>query len=469
MKKTIFLVILLGALLRVVLLNQSFWLDESIGALVVKSQSFIQILTEFVKHDNHPPLYYLTLKLWSDIFGYSEVALRSLSVLFGLGTIYLVFKIGETFSKKTGLLAALFIATSQFHIYYSQEARMYSMAAFLAALAFYLFLKEKWPYFALVITLLIFTDYVPVFLLPVFVLIGIADEKPAKWWKRLFLCHLPLLILGLIWAPILLVQMQGGRWLLETLPAWSRLAGGATPKQVALVWMKFVFGRISLYNKALYYTLTGLFSIPFLITFLRSWQDRKKTYLLWLYLAVPLFIGFITSFIFPNLIYFRFLYILPAFYLLAAYGIGKFRGKSLFLLIALILSGNALSFLIYIKEPYLHREAWRESVKFVESRIKNDEIVAFNFTEPFAPYQWYSNNKVPALGLTDSIAANFEPTRTKMAKVLVGVNGIYYFEYLWELHDPTRIVASTLNSNGFIEVAAFDFPGVGAVRYLRRL
>ena len=468
MKKYILLILIVGLALRLVVINQSLWLDESIGALVVKNQTLWQILSEFPKHDNHPPLYYLTLKLWSSLFGYSEVALRSLSIVFGIGTIYMVYKIGNIFSKRLGALAAILIATSPFHIYYSQEARMYSMAAFLAALAFYLFLKENWKAFSLTIVALVFTDYMPVFLLPVFWLIGFISKKGKIWWKKMAISFLPLLILGILWIPTFLIQSQGGRWLLETLPAWAKVAGGATPKQLGLVWAKFVFGRISITDKTLYYSLIGIFSIPYALAFIAAWRKRREVIPVRLYLIVPIFLGFFTSLFFPAFIYFRFLYVLPAFFLLAAWGIEKHKGKNKLLLLGIIILGNIFSWLIYITDPYQKREQWREAVHFVESRVASDEMVVFNFTEQFAPYQWYSNQSMNAEGLTDSIAANPIPTRKKVTDKTLNSKGVYYFEYLWELHDPGRIVATSLGEEGFIEASSFDFPGVGIIRYLKR-
>lgn len=169
MKKYILpLILLLGLLLRFIAINQSLWLDEAIGALVVKHQTFIQILTEFPKHDNHPPLYYLALKAWTDLFGYSEIALRSLSVAFGVGMIFFIYKIGKIISPKLGTLAAILLATSPFAIYYSQEARMYPMAAFLAAAAFYLFLKKKWYLFSFLLPPWYLRTICPFFLFPRF-------------------------------------------------------------------------------------------------------------------------------------------------------------------------------------------------------------------------------------------------------------------------------------------------------------
>src|SRR3990167_991541 len=158
MNKYILLIVVLALILRVVVINQSLWLDEAIGALVVKNQGFWQILTEFPKHDNHPPLYYLVLKAWSEIFGYTEVALRSLSVLFGVTSVYFVFKISKLFgAKQLPYLAALLLATSPLHIYYSKEARMYAMAALLASAAVFFFLRKNWIAFSILLTALVFT------------------------------------------------------------------------------------------------------------------------------------------------------------------------------------------------------------------------------------------------------------------------------------------------------------------------
>lgn len=107
--------------MRLVVVNQSLWLDEAIGALAVRDFSYFGILNDFLRSDNHPPLYYIVLKMWSGIFGYSELSLRIPSILFGLGTIYFSYLIAGEISKNVVLkiralsislpeLAALFIA-----------------------------------------------------------------------------------------------------------------------------------------------------------------------------------------------------------------------------------------------------------------------------------------------------------------------------------------------------------------------
>ena len=75
------LYLFIGAfIMRLIGLDQSLWLDEATTAVAVQTHSFWNIVTQFSPSDFHPPLYYLVMKIWTGIFGYSEVALRMSSV-----------------------------------------------------------------------------------------------------------------------------------------------------------------------------------------------------------------------------------------------------------------------------------------------------------------------------------------------------------------------------------------------------
>ena len=178
----IFFILILGLVLRLISLNQSFWLDEATSGLVVRNFSLTEIVTKFSPGDFHPPLYYLILKVWSSFFGTSEIALRFPSIIFGLLTIYLVYLIGkELFNKKAGIIAGILLATSGLHIYYSQEARMYSLTALLVSYLVYLFLKKKWFLFSIILLLTGMTDYPALLVIPVFWLVG------RRFWRKLVL------------------------------------------------------------------------------------------------------------------------------------------------------------------------------------------------------------------------------------------------------------------------------------------
>lgn len=490
--KIILLILLLALVMRLVAINQSLWLDEAIGAEVVKEQSFKEILTKFPKSDNHPPFYYLTLKAWTNLFGYSELSLRFPSIIFGVGTVWYLYligwKIAKKINRKRGItdwrfpeVTALLLATSPFHIYYSQEARMYVMAGFFASLAVYSYIvlveelgntRDKplyWLLFSLSITALIFTDYVPVFLFPIFWIYACYKKVDKGWWSKFLLSHLLLIILGFAWMPLFLHQIERGRWLLGTLPAWHQVAGGATFKQAALVWMKFVLGRISFKDKVFYYSLVILSSIPFIVAGRKAWFHKKNIEIFWMWLIIPLIFGFLASFFFPAFIYFRFTYVIPAFYLIVSWGAGQFKNFVKKVLILSILFVNVVGWMIYTSEPYQQREQWRQAVDFVENKAEKNDVVIFEFSKPFAPYKWYSKGEVEAVGGTDSISANKDKTLQKTKKAVENKKGIYYFEYLRDLSDPDRFVEKAIDESGFKVENIYDFfPGIGQITYFKK-
>jgi len=461
--KALLLILGVGLLMRVVGLNQSLWHDEAIGALEVKNSGFVEIATDFAKVDNHPPFYYLTLKAWSNVFGYSEIALRSLSIVFGLGTIWVVYYIiKKTFGSK-GKIAALLLATSGLHIYYSQEARMYAMSAFLASLATYYFLKLKtsnikpWVLFSLSLLLLLFTDYVNVFLLPVFWVWASVAKKSIDWWKKFILTHIPSIMVGALWLPIFVAQIKRGSLLLQNLPQWTSVAGGASFKHVALVWIKFIMGRISFFDKLTYYSLVALFSVPFLFLLLKSIKTWKKHSFYWYWLILPLGVGFLASFYFPALIYFRFLYVLPAFYILIELGLYTLGSKTRNLLIVVLVFINLFGWIVFLADKGQQREQWRQAVEYMEKKAeKTQDAVIFAFIQPPAGYRWYSGGKVEVFGVTDRKLVN---------DLVADKRGVYYFDYLADLTDPNREIMAEIEILGFSRQDSFAFSGVGEVTY----
>ena len=82
--KYVFLIFGIALLLRCIGITQSVWLDESTTAKVVRMFDYTGIVKYFSPYDFHPPLYYLFMKLWTQVAGYSELALRLPSVIFSL-------------------------------------------------------------------------------------------------------------------------------------------------------------------------------------------------------------------------------------------------------------------------------------------------------------------------------------------------------------------------------------------------
>src|SRR3989338_11075563 len=172
----IIIVLLLATALRIIGLDQSLWLDEAININNAAMLSFKSLFFNYSLGDFHPPLYHLVIKAWISVFGISEPAVRTPSILFAIGTIYLTYLIGrKLYDQKTGIIAALLLATAPLHIYYSQEARMYMMAAFFTTLSIYFFLKllekdniKNWTGFILSTTLILYSDYLPYLMIPAY-------------------------------------------------------------------------------------------------------------------------------------------------------------------------------------------------------------------------------------------------------------------------------------------------------------
>jgi uncharacterized membrane protein len=91
--------------------------------------------------DVHPPLYFVCLRLWMDVFGDGDSAARALSALAGVIGVLLIFDVGRWLqAPMAGIWAALLMAVAQPAIAMSQQARPYGMAVafFLLAVDAYL-------------------------------------------------------------------------------------------------------------------------------------------------------------------------------------------------------------------------------------------------------------------------------------------------------------------------------------------
>lgn len=93
---------------------------------------FLTMLSWHWHDEPHPQGYYILLFFWTKLFGTSLASIRLPSVLFGVGSVALVYMLASmACNRRIGLVAAALLALNGHHIYWSQAARMYSMACFL--------------------------------------------------------------------------------------------------------------------------------------------------------------------------------------------------------------------------------------------------------------------------------------------------------------------------------------------------
>lgn len=132
-------VVVVGVVLR--LYNRSnLWLDEALSVNI--AQLPVGDLLDALRHDGHPPLYYLLLHYWMEVFGDGDVAVRLLSAVFGIACMPLAWIAGRRLAGRTGARWALVVvALSPYAVRYSTETRMYSLVMLLV-LAGYLLVTD---------------------------------------------------------------------------------------------------------------------------------------------------------------------------------------------------------------------------------------------------------------------------------------------------------------------------------------
>ena len=229
------LVAAIGAFLTLTLTRlttASIWFDEAYSAYLTHYN--LTDLTHYTAIDVHPPLYYYLLKGWTNLFGNSVAAYRSLSVVLGIIALVLIyFLIKKLFSRKAASLATFLVAISPMFVRYGTETRMYMLVitiAVAATLVFYKLLhsaKKRWAIlYGVLICLGMWTHYFTAVIWLShwayrYIYLhrhGLHGRQLAKTYfdQNWLLAHGLAIVCYLPWIPVALEQMSGlggGFWI----------------------------------------------------------------------------------------------------------------------------------------------------------------------------------------------------------------------------------------------------------------
>jgi hypothetical protein len=170
--------------------------------------------------------YFLLLHIWSRVFGESPIALRSLSVLAGLGTIPVLARAAQrSLEARTGLVCALLASVSPLAIWYAQLVRVYAWWVLLVSLAGLLLFEaarsgktKHWAWYGAALFLALCTHYFTLFWVPASAFCLLITRSPKTTAKQWLATHA---LVGLAFAPVffgyvLPVATSGsGAWLAE--------------------------------------------------------------------------------------------------------------------------------------------------------------------------------------------------------------------------------------------------------------
>lgn len=135
------LILLLAFALRIYRLgDKNVWWDEGLAVWAVRKG--LPGVTLWTAGDVHPPLYFWCLWAWRQLVGESEFALRYLTLMFGVLTVAALYPLGQRLAgRRVALLGMLLLAIARFHVWWSQEMRMYMLAGLMSTLAWYFLLR----------------------------------------------------------------------------------------------------------------------------------------------------------------------------------------------------------------------------------------------------------------------------------------------------------------------------------------
>jgi len=130
-------VAVVGGIVLRFLTSSPMWIDEALSVNISNLGPSGAVTA--LRHDGHPLLYYLLLGWWTDVFGDSDFAARSLSGVFSLAAVpVLALVANRRFGRDVAIHTLGLSLAAPFLIRYGTEARMYSMLVFLVALGWLL-------------------------------------------------------------------------------------------------------------------------------------------------------------------------------------------------------------------------------------------------------------------------------------------------------------------------------------------
>jgi len=306
------LLTIVGGFLRFYNLGfNSLWLDEG-TTYIVSLHSYAGIWQDVTTWDFSPPLFY-----WIEhvmlMFGKTEEILRFVPAVLGVLTIPLIYFVGKEFlDRNVGIIAAIAATFSPFLIFYSQEARAYSMTVFFIAFAMIFYLKalknndiKNWALFGLLSAFAFWSHYYVFVLIAALVIyaIGIQMMDIRKNIKKLGLVLLSVLVFSLVCLPIIIVTIQ--RFFIRTAEApkfgaqgfdiiYSTLLQISGSGEILLFLYVFLFiaglVHLSLSNKKQALFLISLLFLTFFISYILSYKlPMNPRYLI--FLSIPIYIG----------------------------------------------------------------------------------------------------------------------------------------------------------------------------------
>ncbi|MEM4267806.1 MAG: glycosyltransferase family 39 protein [Candidatus Woesearchaeota archaeon] len=421
-KYAIILIIIVAALLFFHDLGKkSLWLDEG-SSIKFAEQNFISIIVHPDSGGGNPFGYYLLLHYWISVFGKSEAAVRSMSALFALLSVYLVFLTGkELLNMRTGLIGAALMTFSLYLVRYSQEARMYSMLLALSLLSTLYFIKsikslknnriKEWLLYSLFTLFGLYTHYFMFFVLvsqvATFALLLLFFHTNKRTLKHFVFVLVFIAVLYLPW----IIHELYPRFIASDKPYnfWQAAPTFSMIMDLFNRFTNYLLG--SNYMPLFLAMLLCLVAVRYFLLFTKDNTERhhaivnnaKNDIFLFAFFLVPIVLVFALSLYRPIFAASYMIIILPWFFLLVARAIGAMRHTPL--IIVLVALFGLASFAKMVSGAN-DKESWRSAAKIIDYSSDENDIVLVSLGEHMLDYYSSKNLTVMEFGSKEVVPRN---------------------------------------------------------------
>jgi len=493
------LLVLLAFALRAYHLDfQSLWRDE-VDALRFATRPLPALLATFTRPGENGPLYFLLLRGWLALSGHSEFGLRYLSLLGGVLMVPLTIALGRRLiGSRTALAGALFVATSPYLIWYSQEGKMYTLLASLVLAALWAFRRaltrggwSRWALCWLLTSLAIYVHLLSVLLIGVevawFLIASVVRPRTRRQLGPM------LLMLALLTLPYLpLIRWQIRLWLRPSFQTGHPFV----PLGAMLAVLLWGLSR-GVQGDSPLWTLTP-FVFLLLTGMVLGWREGKEgtegtegaegadgdlrsamgdgqpaisdqrlaigALLCWLLLP-PLAIYLIS--LHKPLFADRYLiWVTPAFYLLLARGLAVAWQRWRPLAVALLILVVALNLqAVWGQAHTAIKSDFRRAAAYVETRRAADEPLLFLMPYIRHTYSYYAGDATPWLDAPyTNGGATPADVDAELSRLTAGRSAVWLIASEAELWDRRGLVVAWLEKHGTRTEEA-DFARVHVARY----
>ena len=391
------LIVLIGATLRFTHIDyQSVWVDEIHSLNEANPKLSISgVYSQILGADPHPPIYFYMLYFVFKLFGYTTFVLKSFSAVLGvLGILAMYFLGKEVLNKDVGKYAAILTAMNWFHLYHSQEGRMYSLLFLTTTLSFiYLNRFIKKPSYksgfihGLFASAMISSHFSGLFVFVaqyLLLLYYLIQTEPTKRVKFFYYCLTASITSAILYIPSIPIMLRG----LGKSEMWIPL-----PKPyVYTSFFQEFFGHSELIILIVIMLITVyLITISSIKVKLTQNIDPKKNKLLFSFLicfvwiTMMLLLPLIRSYTnLPMIVNRYFINVLPAILLIASIGLYHFGNRLLQSIIIIAIIAFSLTNIVLVKGYY--KKITKSQFRDVSAIIKNNNP---NKHTIYSSLDWY--------------------------------------------------------------------------------